>query len=163
MPAVPLAVDEHGNRLVSFTFGVEHVLPDGAPMPMALTALWHGGEVVVVRDRERDQWELPGAQLEPGESPRQAAVRELAEETGQVPGRPLRFVGWAGFLLGPGRRAEYGALFTGPAAWRRAFPAVRSYDEIAAARWWDLTAPLPGRVSGIDRYLALLTRPENAA
>ncbi|MBV7700676.1 NUDIX domain-containing protein [Streptomyces sp. TRM70350] len=152
----PLAVDHRGNRLVSFTLGTEDVLPGGAPMPMALTALWHRDEVVMVYDRFRGHWELPGGLLEPGESPRQAAVRELAEESGQVPGDPLQFVGYAGFLLGPAQRAEYGALFTGRALRRRDFEAGR---EIEAMRWWDLSAPLPGRVSGIDVYLARLTLP----
>lgn len=151
-----LAVDQHGNRLVSFTLGTEDVLPGGAPMPMALTALWHRGEVVMVYDRFRGHWELPGGLLEPGESPRQAAVRELHEESGQVPSDPLRFVGYAGFLLGPAQRAEYGALFTGRTLRRRSFAADQ---EIGAMRWWGLTAPLPGRVSDIDVYLARLTRP----
>ncbi|UFR00205.1 NUDIX domain-containing protein [Streptomyces sp. Go40/10] len=123
---------------------------------MALTALWHRGEVVMVHDRFRDHWELPGGLREPGETPRRTAVRELFEESGQVPGGPLRFVGYAGFLLGPEQRAEYGALFTGHALRRRGFEADH---EIGAMRWWDLTAPLPGRVSDIDAYLARLTRP----
>ncbi|MEU6290980.1 NUDIX domain-containing protein [Streptomyces sp. NPDC046988] len=152
----PLAADQRGNLLVSFTFGAEDVLPGGAPTPMALTALWHRDEVVVVYDRFRGQWELPGGLLEPGEGPRQAAVRELAEESGQVSGAPLQFVGYAGFLLGAPQRAEYGALFTGRALRRRVFEADR---EIEAMRWWDLSAPLPGRVSGIDVYLARLTLP----
>ncbi|MEU6256229.1 NUDIX hydrolase [Streptomyces sp. NPDC047043] len=125
-------------------------------MPVALTALWHRDEVAVVYDRFRGQWELPGGMLEAGESPRQAAVRELAEESGQVPGDPLQFVGYAEFLLGSAQRAECGALFTGRALRRRDFEAD---GEIEAMRWWDLSAPLPGRVSGIDVYLAQLTRP----
>jgi hypothetical protein len=152
----PLAADQHGNRLISFTPGTEDVLPGGAPTPMALTALWHRDEVVVVHDRFRRQWELPGGLLEPGESPRQAAVRELAEESGQMPGTPLQFVGYAGFLLGSAQRAEYGALFTGHALRRRDF---EPDHEIEAIRWWNLSAPLPGRISGIDVHLARLTLP----
>lgn len=31
---------------------------------------------------DRDEWELPGGQLDPGEQPADALVREFAEETG---------------------------------------------------------------------------------
>ncbi|MEU0006897.1 hypothetical protein ABZ079_22120 [Streptomyces sp. NPDC006314] len=83
-------------------------------------------------------------------------MRELLEESGQEPDGPLRFVGWAGFLLAPAQRAEYGALFTGPALVRRPFEANA---EIGAMCWCDLNAPLSGRVSAIDVHLARLTRP----
>ncbi|MFD5267819.1 NUDIX hydrolase [Streptomyces sp. NPDC058335] len=153
--ARPLAFDSRGSLLVSFTRGEEGVFPGDAPMPMALTALWHQDEVVMVHDRYRDSWELPGGMLEPGETPRQAAVRELFEECGQDAHGPLVYVGHAGFLVAPDRRAEYGALFTGRALHRQAF---EGDQEISEARWWDLESPLPGRVSGIDVYLARLTR-----
>jgi 8-oxo-dGTP pyrophosphatase MutT (NUDIX family) len=38
-----------------------------------------GGEVVLLRN-ERDEWELPGGKLEPGEAPEVCVVREIAEE-----------------------------------------------------------------------------------
>lgn len=41
-----------------------------------------GWEVVVVHRPEHDDWTLPKGKLEPGESLQQAAVREVAEETG---------------------------------------------------------------------------------
>ena len=44
------------------------------------------GRVVLVRERykewENEQWSLPSGAVEPGESPEEAAVRELREETG---------------------------------------------------------------------------------
>ncbi|MEV4231111.1 NUDIX domain-containing protein [Streptomyces bobili] len=81
--ARPLAFDSRGSVPVSFSRGEEGTFPGDAPMPPALTALWHQDGVVMVRDRRRDGWEPPGGVLEPGETPRQAAVRELFEESGQ--------------------------------------------------------------------------------
>lgn len=40
------------------------------------------GDRVLLALNERDEWELPGGQLEPGEQPTDTLVREFAEETG---------------------------------------------------------------------------------
>lgn len=37
---------------------------------------------VLCRHKQRHTWEFPGGHIEPGETPQQAAQRELAEETG---------------------------------------------------------------------------------
>ncbi|MFE6935419.1 NUDIX domain-containing protein [Streptomyces sp. NPDC057699] len=153
--AEPLAADSRGNLLVSFTPGREDSPPRDAPVPVALAALWHGGCVLMVHDRYRASWELPGGGIEPGESARETAVRELFEESGQVPDGVLRFVGHAGFVLAPDQRCEYGALFAGDARTRRDF---EPNDEISAICWWDLRAPLPGRVALLDVHLARLSR-----
>src|SRR5512138_3811473 len=39
-----------------------------------------GGRVLLVRN-DREEWELPGGRLEPGEHPADCVVRELKEET----------------------------------------------------------------------------------
>jgi ADP-ribose pyrophosphatase YjhB (NUDIX family) len=53
----------------------------------ALVALWHEGEVLLVKNSYVDYYSLPGGYLRRGETAREAAVRELAEETG-VRARP---------------------------------------------------------------------------
>ncbi|MCP4312574.1 MAG: NUDIX domain-containing protein [Bacteroidetes bacterium] len=42
------------------------------------------GQWIFVRHRERSSWELPAGHIEPGESPGEAASRELNEETGSI-------------------------------------------------------------------------------
>jgi len=39
---------------------------------------------VALLENERDEWELPGGRLEPGEAPETRLVREFAEELGAV-------------------------------------------------------------------------------
>ncbi|MFI8305289.1 NUDIX hydrolase [Streptomyces sp. NPDC085927] len=152
----PLVVDDRGNALVSFVPGTEGKPPGDAPLPLALVALWHGNRVLMAFNRFRQVWELPGGQIDPGETPRRAAARELSEETGHVPDGRLRFVGFARFTLAPDQRVEYGALFTGRAA--AVSQVLHVNDEIAAIRWWDRREPLPGRLQPLDAHLAELSR-----
>ena len=65
-----------------------------------------GVEVVLVRSR-RGLWTLPGGRIDPGETPEDAAVRELAEEAGVVgasigpPVTSVRVIKSIGDLLRP--------------------------------------------------------------
>jgi 8-oxo-dGTP pyrophosphatase MutT (NUDIX family) len=40
------------------------------------------GEVLLVRRADDGRWAMPGGWVDPGETPEQAVVREVAEETG---------------------------------------------------------------------------------
>jgi 8-oxo-dGTP pyrophosphatase MutT (NUDIX family) len=51
-----------------------------------------GGQVLLVRQRMRRTWSLPGGFHRRGETPLDAARRELLEETGIRPGLPLELV-----------------------------------------------------------------------
>jgi len=54
------------------------------------------GRVLLVKPTYKDGWDIPGGYVEPGESPRQACIREVREELGISPpiGR-LLVVDWA--------------------------------------------------------------------
>jgi 8-oxo-dGTP pyrophosphatase MutT (NUDIX family) len=51
-------------------------------MLASLIVVRFGNPVLMLFNGWRRQWELPGGMRDPGETARQAAVRELAEETG---------------------------------------------------------------------------------
>lgn len=48
----------------------------------SLVALWADGEILLVKNSYRRQYTLPGGYIRPGETPVEAAARELREEVG---------------------------------------------------------------------------------
>lgn len=79
-------------------------MPSDSPLPpmarprMASGALFldEAGRVLLVQPTYKESWDIPGGYVEPGESPRQACIREVREELGITPpiGR-LLVVDWA--------------------------------------------------------------------
>ncbi|GAA1164499.1 hypothetical protein GCM10009584_01710 [Ornithinimicrobium humiphilum] len=59
-----------------------HEPPPAASAAVVLVAARDTGEMVLVRSASREGWAPPGGKREPHETVRQAAVRELQEETG---------------------------------------------------------------------------------
>ncbi|WP_054565635.1 NUDIX hydrolase [Frankia sp. R43] len=95
-----LAADDDGNILLAFHPAGDDIGVRDAPLTVSLVALWHDGRLLLVFNRQRACWELPGGMIDLGETPRQAAIRELHEEAGcQVD--DLTFAGYARFALGP--------------------------------------------------------------
>ena len=128
--------DPLGNALVGFRFAAESelaVLNDGIPMAFSLVVVTLADCMLMVFDRWRKQWELPGGMLEPGETARQAAVRELAEETG-VSATDLSFTAIAQFEPQRPTRREYAAIYR---AVLQVEPLLVANDEVSDFRWWD--------------------------
>ena len=58
-----------------------------APLPGVLAAVARSGKILLIKranDPDKGKWGLPGGLVETGETPPQAAVRELFEETAVV-------------------------------------------------------------------------------
>ncbi|SCK55183.1 ADP-ribose pyrophosphatase [Streptomyces sp. WMMB 714] len=162
---VPLVTGPRRMALLSFDEAAE--LPESAgyedvPTGYVLVVLWHEGRVLMVYERERACWELPGGGIEPQETPRAAAVRELREETGQrVDEAELRFVGHTRTAVGEAQRVLGGAVFA--AEVREPHPFTAN-DEVSAVHWRAGTEPLPGGglVQTVDEYIVELCREKRA-
>jgi 8-oxo-dGTP diphosphatase len=101
-------------------------------------------------DGRRRQWELPGGMREPGETARQAAVRELREETGiDVTG--LAFVLVAEVDLTKPRRRELLAVFQ---VRLRTVPRLIVNDEALDFRWWPPSEAVAENMSPLDAEIA---------
>ena len=84
----------------------------------AIMIAQHHGQWVMVRHRDRSTWELPAGHIEKGESPDEAARRELFEETGARDYSIRRLCAYEGTYNG---RIVYGVLF---------YTDIQSFDPI---------------------------------
>ena len=120
------------------------------------------GRVLLVKPTYKDGWELPGGYVETGESPKQAAIREVKEELGvDWPVGRLLVVDWAPH---PNEGDKLLFIFEG-AELQGAAPDVPEHaqHEIAEARLHDSTTLfdlMPDRLA--RRVMASLERPSDS-
>jgi 8-oxo-dGTP diphosphatase len=94
-----------------------------------------GTEILLIRRRNQPyagHWALPGGFIDPGESPEQAARRELAEETGLQTSVPMKFVGR---FDTPGRDPRMADVWSYAYATTIPKEAVHAGDDASAATW----------------------------
>ncbi|MEC0243644.1 NUDIX domain-containing protein [Paenibacillus dokdonensis] len=95
----------------------------------------------------KNNWELAGGMIEAGETLRECAIREMLEETNQIPER-IEFKGLMKFTLKNGR-VEYGGLFSADIELERPF---LNNDEATKIIFWDGTEDI-GYIDEIDKEL----------
>jgi 8-oxo-dGTP diphosphatase len=88
------------------------------------------GGVVVVFNRFRQVWELPGGLIDPGDTPRDCAVRELREEAGCAADE----IEWLGLVEVEDGRRQLGAVY---ACRIDAVPSAFESEETTAITLWQ--------------------------
>jgi 8-oxo-dGTP diphosphatase len=145
--------DRAGNALTGFRSGAEDELvrPAGPlAMPASLVVVIHANAVLMMFDSWRRQWELPGGMREQEETARQAAVRELHEETG-IQAVELTFVAVAEFDLVEPEHRELLAIYRLDL---QVVPTLTVNEEALDFRWWSPTSPLDNNMSPLDAEIA---------
>lgn len=95
-------------------------------------------------DPYEGHWALPGGHVDPGETSRAAAARELAEETGvKVPPGALEQIG---VFDAPGRDQRGRYVTVAYVAFVPADAVATAGDDARKAAWWPLNA-LPERLA----------------
>jgi len=149
MAELPLR-DRAGNVLLAVRRVAESELP---PVPASLVVVRHAGAVLMMFDKRRRQWELPGGMREPGETARETAARELAEETG-IHGVALTFAAAAEFdLVGPVRQEPL-AVYRAELA---TAPRLTLSEEGLGFRWWSPREAVALDMSPLDAEIAART------
>ncbi|MFN2277939.1 MAG: NUDIX domain-containing protein [Candidatus Promineifilaceae bacterium] len=92
------------------------------------------GDLLVVEPTYKDTWEIPGGVVELNESPRQAVIREVAEELG-LDCEPKRLLGVDHTAASETRTESVHFIFLGPPLTKKRLDAIRlKRDELHSYR-----------------------------
>jgi 8-oxo-dGTP diphosphatase len=119
-----------------------------SPLIASLVVVEYQNKVLLVFDRYKQKWEVPGGHIEMNESPRACAVRELMEESGQSV-NDLDFIGVVKIRT-PDCAITYAAVYSCHLTMVSPFQAN---NEIEKTNYWDFRSHI-GDVDEIDQYLA---------
>ncbi|MBS4178336.1 NUDIX domain-containing protein [Bacillus sp. FJAT-49731] len=119
-----------------------------APLTHSLVVASYQGNFLLLFNKWRKYWELPGGMIDEGETPRECALRELYEETNQRIDN-IKFKGLMKFQLKPDDRMEYGALYSGVISDLKPF---NENDEAEQLILWNQVTDI-GYIDEIDEKL----------
>ena len=129
---------------------MDEILPYQAnikPITHSLVIIKHCDKYLLVWDKWKKMWELPGGSREDNESPLMCAAREVYEETNQDL-TEIKLNGIMKFIF-PNKKVEYGCLYSANIA---SFIKFNETSEIGKIILWDKVADI-GTIDDIDMKL----------
>lgn len=124
-----------------------HQLNLDFPITHSLVVARNKTGFLLMFNKWKQKWEVPGGILEAGETLRECALREMLEETNQIPTK-LHFRGLMKFILKNGN-TEYGGLFSAAIDTERPF---LENNEANSIIYWDGNQDI-GYIDEIDKEL----------
>lgn len=145
-----LAQNKSGWKLLEHLNVSEERISEYENVSGAFAIIKVGGNFLIGFNSWRQQWEFPAGGIEEGETAREAAMRELFEETHQSQ-RELNFAGLFK-IMDPEGIIKYQAVFTGELPQLQPFMHSKG-DEMERIRLWDLKEEI-GYVDECDLKIA---------
>jgi 8-oxo-dGTP diphosphatase len=149
-----IMTNRSGDVLLTFTPIKREELLDTTkftPFTHSLIVLRYKGNKLLVHDRYKNRWEIPGGKIEPGETPRMCILRELKEETGQI-ATNIQLEGVMQVYTKEKNQVVYGALYSGNQD--VVMPFIENV-ETSKIIYWDSSSDI-GYIDEIDRKLTEL-------
>jgi 8-oxo-dGTP diphosphatase len=152
MAELPI-LDARGGSLVSFV-----LVDDGGPgepngsnpVVSSLVVVEWDQQVLLGFNVSRQQWEIPGGAVEAGESARDAALRELEEETG-IRADSISLFARAEMVFEGDATGYLAAVFSTPLD---SAPVLVASEELSAFRWWNPSGDRWDGLSPVDAEIA---------
>lgn len=118
-----------------------------------------GAQCLMVKNKHKNQWELPGGYIELRESPLDAVIRETLEETNQTIVDPVLF-GTMQYLSARDGLVSYGAIYTarlpGNQSFHSGLASFQENNEVSQICLWDGRPISADYINPIDKALVRL-------
>lgn len=138
-------VNKNGFAFLDFLFVKEDEIYNYQRLAGSYAVIKCNGKYLLCYNTWREQWELPAGQREPNETPKNCAIRELYEETGQIV-LDLEFKGLLTLKNLSNDEAKYNPVYFTILEELQPF---QENNETSAIKLWDLKEQI-GYIDEID-------------
>ncbi len=146
----------NGNELLRYVPCDDPIVPEDdleTPLTWSKVIVKQGERYLLLYNIARKQWESPGGGIEAGETPLQAAIREVMEETCQKVDNLVFKAVFKMSLHNHNGRCEYGALYTAELKELLPYTVTTESDRIIL---WHPDEELDNKFSEVTRAILTL-------